>query len=667
MVAEQADPRRQVNLVLTSTEAEQTEPGQFRFDLPWFNHRVTSASLGTMELANTQYIIEDSWSHVRFDEGLALVTDGERTLRVLPTKTKRPRRINEDLARVFKLPLRRNRVRGASLSVPRDGSCVRIEVKVQEDHAVVAPSGASLVEGYDVGIGAVLAPSGLSLSMAERLEYVDEVTFVATYPHTRETLQAARLQEQAAYAGSVCTSAIAGPAQLARILNGVLRAYRCNGLFSCNPPHYDRVAVSDALIDGGCGMARALGMRCDKWTHESTPSPYSGRVVVAPGNYGAGALLQRLEHGFRPLRFGKDANVLFITGPDGRVVPVSLPHPVGYSLPQVEMTVNAALGTVNSKLQGVSIERDRRGHVTVKALNPNTAFTLNFDAPGSIDAAFLGFDAIAYEGASAYTAPRPLHTPAVGVHGDEPRLQYRVSAIEEQRVLTLQGTRYRAGIKNGAITGGAMPPLHAGDLVYHAEHGFVHVAEGFPKVDYAPNPEGALVPSMQVRFEELADDAAVSGVIICNPDKVFALHMTPEPRGCRIKPQILGYEPRTYEAAPCAPGTPVIGPVMINCAYTAPNILHVEQVPYVLVELTNGSSNPTTLQRTFGVHGLITPFAKVCFAPYRVERINPAEVHFPEGDSLHPFTITLRNPDGTIYNTHGAPFSISLNVTTAHA
>ena len=139
--------------------------------------------------------------------------------------------------------------------------------------------------------------------------------------HARDA--AGRLQEQAAYAGSTA-SAIAGPAQLARILN-VLRAYRYNGLFSCNPPHY--AAWRCPMRIDGCGMARALGMRCDKWTHEST------LAVQRAWRPGANARCARDRAGFRP-RFG-------------RVVPARRPHARSASSSLVEMTVNAALGTVN--------------------------------------------------------------------------------------------------------------------------------------------------------------------------------------------------------------------------------------------------------------------------------------------------------------------------------
>jgi hypothetical protein len=669
MGADAADPRRQVNLVLPSTQAEQVDIGTFKFDLEWFKHRVSSASLGTMELPNSQYLIEEQWSQIRFDEGLALRTDNERTLRILPLKSgKRPRKINEDLVRVIKIPLRHNRVRGVNMSVsPGEEQLVRLEVKLQHEHGVVSPSGHSLVTPYDIGIGVILCPSGLSLTNALSIEYVDELTFVASFPHSRETLGAARYQQEVAYAGSLCSASIAGPAQLARILANSLRAFRCGGSISVFPPHFDKVSIRNALVDSSCGLARALGIRCKGWSDDTNEAPYCGKVTLRPGNYGAGALLQRLEHGFRPLRFGKDSNMLFITGPDGRVVPVTFNHPVGYSLYQMEQTINAALGTVNSALRGVHVGTDPQGYVTIRAGNPQTFFSLNFDVPASIDATMLGFEMVAYEGASSYTGSHAVHYPRVGVHGEEPRLQYRVNAQEEQRVLTLQATRYRFNLQKGSIAGGAMPPLHAGDLCYNAKLGFVHVADDFPQVEYTTGEDQMMVPVMKLRFEETADDADLSGVFVCNPDRTFALHMNPSNSKGAIKPAILGFEPRTYEPEPFRSESAVVGPVMVNSAYTAPNILHIEQVPYVLVELANGSAKPTTLQRSVGVNGVITPFAKVCFAPYRVERVNPAEVHFPSGESLHPFTITFRNPDGTIYNTHGSPFSISLTVTTAHA
>ena len=69
-----------------------------------------------------------------------------------------------------------------------------------------------------------------------------------------------------------------------------------------------------------------------------------------------------------------------------------------------------------------------------------------------------------------------------------------------------------------------------------------------------------------------------------------------------------------------------------------------DTAPYVLLELGSLSTNPSTLQRAVLDDGVvISPFAKVCFAPYRTERIKPAEITLPEQPPW-PVILRIRNP-----------------------
>ena len=166
---------------------------------------------------------------------------------------------------------------------------------------------------------------------------------------------------------------------------------------------------------------------------------------------------------------------------------------------------------------------------------------------------------------------------------------------------------------------------------------------------------------MEVAFEEVS---APSGVVTVAPDASFTLHMQRRIEERSIRPHILGFTDRTYEPPRDAARAPVRTTVVPAPRYASTGVLSLDTAPYVLLELGSLSTNPSTLQRAVLDDGVvISPFAKVCFAPYRTERINPAEITLPEGNRLGPVILRIRNPDGTPYNTHGAPFSLSLTIT----
>ena len=183
------------------------------------------------------------------------------------------------------------------------------------------------------------------------------------------------------------------------------------------------------------------------------------------------------------------------------------------------------------------------------------------------------------------------------MHGDEPRPRYRVRAIERRRSSRCRA-RATAPI-NGAITGGAC--RRAWETSSTTRSWVRARGRGFQGgLRTTPRRAGA---QLQVRFELLAT-RRVSGIIICNPDKVL-LHDA-RPRGC-CKPQIWGTSRAQGRA--CAPGA-VIGPVM--------NSAHGPQHPARRAGAVRARQVPACSPDDAAAHlwrRLITPFAKVCFAP----------------------------------------------------
>jgi hypothetical protein len=219
-------------------------------------------------------------------------------------------------------------------------------------------------------------------------------------------------------------------------------------------------------------------------------------------------------------------------------------------------------------------------------------------------------------------------------------------------------------VENGITQSENIVPLSPGDLCFLSSYGLVHVAPGYPRIKLIMPQEGVISHAMEISFEEVA---APSGIITVAPDAAFTLHMGTRPDLQSLRSEILGFNPQTY--APVRdPTAPFVRTTVVPAPrYASPGVIGLDTAPYVLLELGTMSTNPSTLQRAILDNGtVLSPFAKVCFAPYRTERINPAEVTFPEGNRLGPIILRIRNPDGTPYNTHGAHFSLSLTITAIH-
>ena len=166
---------------------------------------------------------------------------------------------------------------------------------------------------------------------------------------------------------------------------------------------------------------------------------------------------------------------------------------------------------------------------------------------------------------------------------------------------------------------------------------------------------------MAIGFEGSQPPGAV--VVTACPDASFALHMQPSADSRALKHDILGFEGKVYEP-PRAPDIPPVATVAPSCSYRAPAVFSLDPPPYILLRLGKTALDASQVHRAVvSESNSIGIFAKLCFAPYRVERINPAETQVPEGDKIGTLALALLNYDGTPYHTHGKPFSLSVVAT----
>ena len=645
-----SDPRRQLNLALHSAYATETEPGVFRFDHDQ-QFRAISMSLGTLELENTQYAMEEAWSRVFFDEGLRLLTPSERNLYMGVADGDEE---SDDGVQVsIALPLARNKV-SAFRREPASDGVASVTVTTAEAHGV---HNLAQLRAHACGLGVALAPSGLALDTAVDIDVVSP-TELCVYIPMRPGVEAAVKMQERASNGSLLCGPLAGPAHVASVLNAA-----ANGTGALFHVEGEAVVVTGGVVHGREGVGELLGFPSSGGAR-SRPRAWAGYASMPVGTYNPGTLTE--AYGVAASCIvprqpdGSRGGVLYIGTLSGKFVPVVLGSAHGYTAAQLgEYITRIADPQIGTGAVTCAVSNGRFSISTSDA-NP---FCISFAGKGSIAASSLGFVCDLYEGSTRYEAEDTLSYPLLGPPGRrrEPRLGYGLTIDPATRHVAIAAQRRRFVIENGVAQTENIVPLAAGDLCFLSTHGLVHVARGYPRIKLIMPQEGVVSHAMEVAFEEVS---APSGIVTVAPDALFTLHMQQRIEDRSIRPQILGFNAQTYEPPVHATRAPVRTTVVPAPRYASAGVLALDTAPYVLLELGSLSTNPSTLQRAVLDDGVvISPFAKVCFAPYRTERINPAEVTLPEGNRLGPVFLRIRNPDGTPYNTHGSPFSLSLTIT----
>lgn len=606
-MAEKQRPTRTFNLSLNSEYATRSENGEYTFELTGSNPRVLQAALGTMELPPVQWVFEEEWSRVYFDEGVSL--KGES------------RNVYDDDGEIVRLlPLEHN-----SLANPpeeqRRGDKRSLLLTTAEPH------------GWCAGWDMMLTPSGLLLH-ADIVQVVDDRSLRVLLPETAETAEIIDQQRRARAPAVVALRTYDEHAVMTEINTAVRRA--TGGL---------------ALQRDERGLVRADGYTGKGAVSMLTAVPSRGYAQLPLGTYGLQQLAQAVPAAFGGVDLHRRDDTpgpcaWLFTNRDGSATPVVLPSAT-MSLASLEAYINAGIGDQPYAPLALTCSG---GLVSIAG---RAVFGMAFGPKESVSATVLGFQSPSYEGCARYVAENPVHFPDFGIStkGAAPQRTYSLFAEQEQRRLGITASARTVVLKNGVVQNGAHVELEPGDYVYTEKHGYIRV-DGVRVV----SEKGAVA----LRLELEGVDGGFSGRLVSGCLQGMRIRAEPDPSVAPAAawPHLLGFRGMlSPKRSPCA----VLAPSS-QVRHLAQGIFQLDHVPYVLVEIMNGTSSPSTMQRALLRDRTIFPFAKVCFVPYRVERQNPAEVQFPEGDRLGPVVLCLRNPNGSIYNTHNVPFTLSLTL-----
>ena len=653
-MAEPADPRKQVHLALHSQFAttHPDRPGVYEF-ATHENLRILSLSLGTMELENTQYTIEEAWSRVRIDEGVAL-DDESRWLHATGA---------EGEAIAAPLPLYRNRIEQLAYEVDERSDTVEVRLRTEHPHGV--PS-LQLLRVWSSGLGALLVPSGVRLGPALRADIASDRELAVVLPLHASLPGALAAQQSLRAPRYLHFSPLCGPSRIAAVLGLAARGVGGDLEARAAAPGLGTVECTRGTVDGTRGAGRALGFGHARHSVRADAAASAFACRLTPGYYGPGALASAISVASRPLcpvqrgEEGQLGGILMLGDASGQFVPVRLAS-TSYTCATLSQYLSLC---ARGRLGFADVLVRPWGEGLEIATGDGSELRLSFAAAGAVLPSFLGLAGLSFEGACLYRSTVPLSYPRTR-DGRVPRLNYSFELDAGTRRGTFAGRPQQVRLEDGALVGESLPRLAAGDLCHVTGRGLVYVAAGFPRVGVTvpADEEGDVTPrvAMAIGFEGAQPSGAA--VVTVRPDAAFCLHMQGDADARSIKPEILGFEPRVYEP-PAPAGLPPVATVSMPPAYRAPAVFCVDPPPYVLLRLGTAALDASQVHRAVVSHDhSIGVFAKLCFAPYRVERINPAETQVPEGDKLGPLALTLLNYDGTPYHTHGKPFSLSVVAT----
>lgn len=653
-MAEQPDPRKQVHLALHSQFAttHPERPGVFEFDTHE-NLRILSLSLGTMELENTQYTIEEEWARVRIDEGVAL-DEESRWLYASGS---------DGEALVAPLPLYRNRIEQLAYEVDERSDTVEVRMRTEHPHGV---SSAQLLRVWSSGLGALLVPSGVRLGPALRVDAASDRELTVVLPLHAALPGSLAAQQSLRAPRYLHFSPLCGPSRVAAVLGLAARGVGGDLETRAVGPSLATIECTRGTVDGTRGAGRALGFGWARHSVRADAAAAAFACRIPPGYYGPGALASAISVASRPLcpvqrgDEGQLGGIMMLGDASGLFVPVRLAS-TSYTYTTLSQYLTLC---ARGRLGFSEVVVRPRGEGLEIATGDGTEMRLSFAASGSVSPSFLGLAGLNFEGACAYRSTVPFSYPSTA-DGRVPRLNYSFEIDAGTRRGQFTGRPQQVRIEDGALVGESLPRLAAGDLCHVTGHGLVYVAEGFPRVGVIVPPDGEsdVTPraAMAVGFEGAQPSGAK--VMTVRPDAAFCLHMQSDTDAKSIKPEILGFDSRVYEP-PGPAALPLVATVAMPPAYPAPAVFCVDPPPYVLLRLGTAALDASQVHRAVVSRDhSIGVFAKLCFAPYRVERINPAETQVPEGDKLGTLALTLLNYDGTPYHTHGKPFSLSVVAT----
>lgn len=626
------------NIVLNSRYSRQTGEGRFVFDVPG-ETRYAKISLGTIELPPAQLPIEENWSKIFISEGLRISSDIQR----LTTDTS-----------AFDVPLASNRVLVSSLTEDETG--LRVTFTYPHGMGSSGRMAMAVVRAYESALGVVLTPSGISVQEARSIEVVDDFTLEIKWQGTERAR--AKIAEQRG--ASVCymqTGAISDPYELVSILRALGAPARAS----------DGTCVVESAMQSGLG--KVVNVPAYRWCGGVRIPPGSGslkRVATAYAR-GLGAIVPALRPRAPPppgMTYPEDVPLLvMIIGNKQLPVPLNSPR---YTLAQLSAYCSACASSVGKDIN-FNITSGHDGKVSFSSADGQT-FGINFGHQTSVDASLFGFRQVVYDGYDNYTGEQNIstccNTPIHDPHSF--RLRHSLTLSDDGTKIEFETNRWRVPLTKGRLPDGTMLPIKEGDLVAYGSSALLHVARGYPKLEIAKDNDNVM--SMVLGFEELSEADANIDITLA-PDATLSVDTWAQSSGAPqvMKNDMLGIDTgRMVDETQKKRGVLTRGPCIPGPLVQCPRQFSMDHPPYVLLQVS-GEGMGSTCQRAVQAQSTyITIFAKVLFAPYRVERQNPAEVMIPGGKKIGSVQFTILNPDGTPYHTHGIPFSISLNTVTLH-
>lgn len=331
-------------------------------------------------------------------------------------------------------------------------------------------------------------------------------------------------------------------------------------------------------------------------------------------------------------------------------------------IPYGVYTCDTMCAYVTTACREVRVELVRENDCFV--FRSDRVFSLIFDHADSVDAQRFGFDEEEYNDRTSYTSRRvPCggYTNHYQLSEEHSTVRFSLAAVALPRLKAYAtGTNARGVTELRTFL--AERPFSAG-LVAGAEVVLEAAAGGHEVIEAL---DGGVVERRSV--ESHGAFAGGRAVVVESRGNVLVVHCDAPPASDRMISVRVVRRPFSVcsgvlqGSLGCQLGFPKGIYHGEATALRAPNVFCLDHVDYVLLYLEDVNHAGVTLSHQSG-SSTTTPFVKLVMYPLlREERMLPRETSLASGQSLNRFRLRVCNPDGTLYNFHGARFSFSLNI-----
>lgn len=706
-------------ICLRSIDAIEKKGSRLTFELtidePRF--KAVKVALGSLEFPCTQYSIEQEWSNIYFNEGIALDETSNN--------------INFEMSNgesfELRLPPRLNEI--------KSWRAVGTRIIAECTH----PHGLDMVEYITWGdVEIVASPFGrVSLrdyQLANKLQILSDTSF--SIPNTQAVLG---MIATFPIAGVLYVPTIPGPKFLATLLN--MASARCDILsfgFSYKDDNRFEVTIKNKMEESvrvhwkSGGLARHIGLCISEirikaeekitlttdmyraWDYSSLSVGWYGPSHRPLSTAPPLRFPQEAENALNRLHFSLPERVktgdvtshfLVFTDPCGilHTCPVLCGryNPINFCEHlETEMT-KLALRTMENVSFTVEYVEERFVFScevkTDNGIQASATFTLMFNHPLQFDPQKIGFPAQPLSGSDSY-ASEPVHFPSMNsfyknIH--YPKNIYRVSEIGHQKKLQFHATQVPA--LNGVILSYNTDQSILALRTYLAQLPYVHGYEAGTILRISPAKSTELFEfdeNTSKWSEATVENCALApvwgrtAIVLNSPStttnqyhtsivhirvrqtpqlnscvgKTIQLHAMTEPFNFNfslpksIKPNIVGFEPLVLWGRD---GVIKTGELHIP-PFLATKVHSFDHPDYVIMTLEEGKG--ANLQHVSGSNNRQI-FAKIVLYPLAREMgMMPRDVSLAGGSNLNRFTFGFYNPDMTEYQFHDGNVSFSLNL-----